>query len=104
MQIYPSTCSPELSLYTVCISTELDQFLLPKTPHPSLYSHVCMGAKSLQSCLHVFVTLWMIEHQASLSMEFSRQEYWSRLPWPPPGDLKMLFPMLPIISQNLCLP
>ena len=26
-------------------------------------------------------------HQASLSMEFSRQEYWSGLPFPPPGDL-----------------
>ena len=26
-------------------------------------------------------------HQASLSVEFSRQEYWSRLPFPPPGDL-----------------
>jgi len=27
-----------------------------------------------------------IAHQASLSMEFSRQEYWSGLPVPPPGD------------------
>ena len=31
--------------------------------------------------------LWTIAHKASLSMEFDRQEYWSRLPWPPPGDL-----------------
>ena len=30
---------------------------------------------------------WTITHQASLSMEFSRQEYWSGLPCPPPGDL-----------------
>ena len=28
-----------------------------------------------------------IAHQASLSVEFSRQEYWSGLPFPPPGDL-----------------
>ena len=28
-----------------------------------------------------------VAHQASLSMEFSRQEYWSRLPFPSPGDL-----------------
>ena len=40
-------------------------------------------AKSLQSCL--FVTLWT--RQAPLSMGFSRQEYWSGLPCPPPGDL-----------------
>ena len=29
----------------------------------------------------------LVPHQAPLSMEFSRQEYWSRLPFPPPGDL-----------------
>ena len=28
-----------------------------------------------------------VAHQAPLSMEFSRPEYWSRLPFPPPGDL-----------------
>ena len=32
-------------------------------------------------------TLWTVTHQAPLSMEFSRQEYWSELPCPPPGDL-----------------
>ena len=39
-----------------------------------------------QSC-PTFVTLWTITHQAPLSTEFSRQEYWSRLPFPSPGDL-----------------
>ena len=33
-----------------------------------------------------FVTPWTIARQAPLSMGFSRQEYWSGLPWPPPGD------------------
>ena len=32
-------------------------------------------------------TLWTIALQAPLSMEFSRQEYWSGLPCPPPGSL-----------------
>ena len=32
-------------------------------------------------------TLWAVAHQALLSMEFSRQEYWSGLSCPPPGDL-----------------
>ena len=36
-----------------------------------------------QSCL--FVTPWTVAHQAPLSMEFSRQEYWSGLPFPSPG-------------------
>ena len=39
------------------------------------------------SPIQLFVTLWIVAHQTSLSMAFSRQEYWSRLPWPPPGDL-----------------
>ena len=39
-----------------------------------------------QSC-PTFVTLWTITHQAPLSTEFSRQEYWSGLPFPSPGDL-----------------
>ena len=34
-----------------------------------------------------FATLWTIAHQAPLSMEFPRQEYWSALPFPSPGDL-----------------
>ena len=35
----------------------------------------------------LFVTLWTVARQAPLSMEFSRQEYWSGLPFPSPGDL-----------------
>ena len=35
----------------------------------------------------LFVTLWIVAHQAPLSIEFSRQEYWSGLSCPPPGDL-----------------
>ena len=38
------------------------------------------------SVLWLFVTLWTVAHQAPLSMGFSRQEYWSGLPCPPPGD------------------
>ena len=45
-----------------------------------------LQAKSLQS-LRLFATLWVIALQAPLSMGFSRQEYWSGLPFPPPGDL-----------------
>ena len=39
------------------------------------------------SFLWLFVTLWAVAHQAPLSMGFSRQEYWSGLSHPPPGDL-----------------
>ena len=33
------------------------------------------------------MTPWTVAHQVPLSMEFSRQEYWSGLPFPSPGDL-----------------
>ena len=42
--------------------------------------------KSL-SRVQLFATLWTVAHQAPLSMGFSRQEYWSGLPFPSPGDL-----------------
>ena len=39
------------------------------------------------SCVCLSVTPWTATRQAPLSMEFSRQEYWSGLPCPPSGDL-----------------
>ena len=39
------------------------------------------------SLVQFFATLWTVARQAPLSMGFSRQEYWSGLPCPPPGDL-----------------
>ena len=39
------------------------------------------------SPVRLFATLWTVAPQAALSMEFSRQEYWSGLPCPPPEDL-----------------
>ena len=39
------------------------------------------------SCVRLCVTLWTVAHQAPLSMGFSRQEYWSGLSFPPPGDI-----------------
>ena len=47
--------------------------------HPSILSHF--------SCVQLSATLWTKACQASLSMGFSMQEYWSGLPCPRPGDL-----------------
>ena len=41
----------------------------------------------LLSHLQLFVTPWTVAYQGPLSMGFSRQEYWSGLPFPSPGDL-----------------
>ena len=41
----------------------------------------------LLSCVRLFATPWIVARQDPLSMGFSRQEYWSGLPFPSPGDL-----------------
>ena len=46
-----------------------------------------VGVIYLPSCVWLFVTRWTVAQQAPLSMGFSRQEYWSGLPFPSPGDL-----------------
>ena len=46
----------------------------------------CEVLKSL-SRIRLFVSPWTVAYQAPQSMEFSRQEYWSGLPFPSPGDL-----------------
>ena len=46
--------------------------------------HLC--ARKL-SPVRLFGTLWTAAHQVPLSMGFPRQEYWSGLPFPSPGDL-----------------
>ena len=47
--------------------------------------HCCLVAKSVVS--DSLATLWTVALQAPLSMGFPRQEYWSGLPLPSPGDL-----------------
>ena len=59
--------------------------------------YLCQGVdKKFEKVLHclsevsrvwLFATPWTIAHQAPPSMEFSKQEYWSGLPFPSPGDL-----------------
>ena len=48
---------------------------------------VLVALSHVASHVWLFVTPWAITHQAPLSMEFFRQEYWSGLPFPSPGDL-----------------
>ena len=53
------------------------------------YNHTCMYACMLSrfSRVRLCVTLWIVAHEAPPSMGFSRQEYWSGLPFPSAGDL-----------------
>ena len=59
----------------------------------------------LLSRIWLFVTPWTVAHQALLSREFPRQEYWSGLPFPSPGDLpgpgiKPMSPVSPALQAD----
>ena len=61
-------------------------------PHPLQVSGQlprvsCSGGLVAQLCLTLFVTPWTVTRQTPLSMRFPRQDYWSGLPFPSPGDL-----------------
>ena len=73
-----------LSLYFVAPSDLVPSYL-PRRLFPQFFSCVCLP--SCFSRVWLFATLWTVAHQAPLSMGFSRQEYWSGLPCPPPGHL-----------------
>ena len=57
-----------------------------KDKHPIMWLMRC-AVLSCFSRVPLFATPWTVVHQAPLSMGLSRQEYWSGLPFPPPGDL-----------------
>jgi len=59
----------------------------------------------LLSLVQLFATLWTVALRAPLSMGFSWQEYWSGLPFPPPGDppnpgIEPMSPMSPALQAN----
>ena len=65
--------------------TSILAWRIPWTEEPRGLLSAAAAAKSLQLCL--FPTLWIVARQAPLSMGFSRQEYWSGLPFPSPRAL-----------------
>ena len=51
------------------------------------------------SCIQLLATPWTVAHRSLLSMGFSKQEYWSGLPFPSPGDLPD--PGIELVSSEL---
>ena len=64
--------------------------LINTTETPGRKQLVIIIHTGVLSCIWLFVTAWVVAHQAPLSMGFSRQEYWSGLPFPSPDDLPNL--------------
>ena len=77
-------------------SPVLQEDSLPTEPAGSYHvmNFFILRVKVLQSCLTV--TAWTVARQAPLSVEFPRQEYWSQLPFAPPG-------IFPTPGSNPCL-
>ena len=68
--------------------------------------HIYHAYAQLWSHVQLFAISWIVAGQPVLSMEFSRQEYWSGLPFPSPGDLpnpriKSGFPESPALEDRL---
>ena len=82
------TVSPAVSVLCVC------QFI-PPSLSPAVFTHcvcslcLCFHWSEVKLLSHVwlFETLWTVAYQAPPSMRFSKQEYWSGLPFPSPGEL-----------------
>ena len=64
----------------------ITDYIYMYTHYTYIYMHVYGGGLVTMSCPTV-VIVWTAARQAPLSMGFSRQEYWSGLPFPSPGDL-----------------
>ena len=64
-------------------------------PTSGLTNNYQISEVKLLSHVQLFVTPWTVAYQAPLSMEFSKQEYWSGVPFPSPqlwgGALKFAF-------------
>ena len=72
------------------VSSAFKDILLSVVPHSlCVCVCVCVCVYKWKSLSHVwlFATPWAVAHQAPLSMEFCRQEYWSGWLFPSPGDL-----------------
>ena len=87
---YFCCCSVSQLCSTLCDSFWVaSNFLLLQTllAGTFLTTDVCL---CVFSRVQLFVALWTVAHQDPLSVGFSRQEYWSGLPFPTPGDLPSL--------------
>ena len=83
---YHDEISPFLPLAMILVVDAILSYITLDTSEFSCLlfaQHVC--ALSCFSHVQLFATLWTVAQQASMSVGFFRQEYWSGLPCPPPG-------------------
>ena len=92
------------SLFSNCVlSIHRTILQLKYSIYKSYLKTHCVYVLCCFSCIQLFATLCAVAHQTPLSMGFSRQEYWSALPCPSPGDLpdpgiKLMFLISPALT------
>ena len=82
--------NPCTNMWKECLSVSFSVLLRSTvTPYnwlPVIHEYEWVSVESL-SRVQLFATTWTVAYQAPQCMKFSRQEYWSGLPFPSPGDL-----------------
>ena len=80
--------SESTGVYTYYFCNQISSFKnKPSQTHTHTHIHTHTEVLSCFSRVWLFTTPWTVAHQTPLSMRFSRQEYYSGLPFPSPGDL-----------------
>ena len=96
--------NPGMELTSLVCPASAGGFFTTSAPWEALggYERKKVKMKSL-SHVRLFATPWTVAYQAPLSMEFSRQEYWSGLPLPSSGDLPHpgIEPGSPVLQADL---
>ena len=102
-------------IFLICLFSQSNSWLLGLSTEKALvcfiiliesllsaryYAKWCSCASGVLGHVWLFATPWTAAHQALLSMGFPRQEHWSGLPLPPPGDLPV--PGTEPMSPALC--
>ena len=82
-----------------CVCYTAGRFFPIWVTREALYLSICIFVSMLN--VGLFEPLWTVACQVSLFMDFSRQEYWGRLPCPPPGNLPK--PEIESISYDIYL-
>ena len=90
--------SPQFKSQLFCLGTLCTSYYL-NISQLSYFIFEKVKVKSL-SCVRLFVTPWTVAHKAPLSIGFSRQEYWSGLPFSSPGDLPGIEPRFPTLQAE----
>ena len=90
--LFPVRCYLYVFMYIYTLKSMCVYIYTHTHTHTHTHIHVCVylsicSMLSHFNCVPLSAALWIVVHQAPLSMGFSTQEYWSGLPWSSPVDL-----------------